>query len=208
VTFKLPWPWGGEQFALQDIRPLNFIVGPLGSGKSRFAMRLAEASPNGVFLGLERLNDGAAAMVARLKVDLTLKASVDRAMADIVDEGGAESAALTALLGGLEAAGTSAVVVDMVEQGLDLATQEALIAYLRHRAKEGGRALFLMTRSSAVLDLPAAGTHEVIILCPANHNPPLCVAPHPGMPGYEAVATCLAAPDVRARIAAAVVGEI
>src|SRR5262249_34995306 len=29
VTFDLPWPWGGEKFELCDIRPLNYIIGPL-----------------------------------------------------------------------------------------------------------------------------------------------------------------------------------
>jgi hypothetical protein len=43
------------------------------------------------------------------------------------------------------------------------------------------------------------GPDEAIILCPANHSPPTVVAPYPGAPGYEAVATCLAPPDVRAR---------
>ncbi len=32
VVFDLPWPWGGEQFELQDVRSLNYIIGPLGSG--------------------------------------------------------------------------------------------------------------------------------------------------------------------------------
>jgi DNA-binding transcriptional MerR regulator len=32
VAFALPWPWGGERFELRDIRPLNYIIGPLGSG--------------------------------------------------------------------------------------------------------------------------------------------------------------------------------
>ena len=50
VTFNLPWPWGGEPFELRDIRPLNYIIGPLGSGKTRLAMRLAETLPNAAFL--------------------------------------------------------------------------------------------------------------------------------------------------------------
>ena len=58
---------------------------------------------------------------------------------------------------------------------------------------------FLLTRSSAVLDLDAVGRHEAIILCPANHSAPTLVTPHRGAPGYEAVATCLASPEVRAR---------
>jgi hypothetical protein len=43
------------------------------------------------------------------------------------------------------------------------------------------------------------GPDEAIIFCPANHSPPMNVAPYPGAAGYEAVATCLASPDVRAR---------
>ena len=46
VAFELPWPWGGERFELRDIRPINYIVGPLGSGKTRLAQRLAETLPN------------------------------------------------------------------------------------------------------------------------------------------------------------------
>jgi hypothetical protein len=87
----------------------------------------------------------------------------------------------------------------MVEQGLDHSTQEALIAHLRQRAKAHARPLFLLTRSSAILDLAAVGPDEAILFCPANHSAPTRVAPHPGAPGYEAVATCLASPAVRAR---------
>src|SRR5262249_25467171 len=89
-------------------------------------------------------------------------------------------------------------VIDMLEQGLDKATQEALIAYLRRRGPEA-RPLFFLTRSSAILDLDSVGANEAIILCPANHSPPTRVAPYPGAPGYEALATCLAPREVRAR---------
>src|SRR5262249_25409300 len=74
----------------------------------------------------------------------------------------------------------------------------ALMAHLRRRGN-GARQLFLLTRSSAVLDLAAMEPGETIIFCPANHSPPMHVVPHPGSPGYEAVATCLASPQVRAR---------
>ncbi len=37
VTFDLPWPWGGERYELNDIQPLMYITGPLGSGKTRLA---------------------------------------------------------------------------------------------------------------------------------------------------------------------------
>ena len=55
IAFDLPWPWGGERFELREVRPLNYIIGPLGSGKTRLAMRLAETIPNAAFLGLDRL---------------------------------------------------------------------------------------------------------------------------------------------------------
>ena len=55
VAFDLPWPWGGERFELRDIKPLTYIIGPLGSGKTRLAQRLAETLPDAAFLGLERL---------------------------------------------------------------------------------------------------------------------------------------------------------
>ena len=63
VAFELPWPWGGERFELCDIRPINYIVGPLGSGKTRLAQRLAEALPDAAFLGWERLECGGAAAI-------------------------------------------------------------------------------------------------------------------------------------------------
>ncbi len=90
------------------------------------------------------------------------------------------------------------LVIDMVEQGFDQTTQEALIAYLRAHVSLT-RSIFLLTRSSAILDLTAVGADEAIILCPANHSPPIRVLPYPGAPGYEAVASCLALPEVRAR---------
>jgi DNA-binding transcriptional MerR regulator len=198
VAFDLPWPWGGERFELRDVRPLNYIIGPLGSGKTRLAMRLAETLPNAAFLGLDRLELGGAAARAQLDADPALKSRVDQSLARLVEGGASTSEALVALLVGLESEGAAIVVVDMVEQGLEQAAQEALIAHLRRRGP-GARPLFLLTRSCAILDLAAVGADESIILCPANHSPPTRVAPYPGAPGYEAVATCLASPQVRAR---------
>ena len=198
VRFALPWPWGGEPFELRALRPLSYLVGPLGSGKTRLARRLAEELPGAAFLGLERLAAGAAAR-ARLDADPALAARVDRARARLVDDGATTSGALLALLVGLEADGPAALVVDMVEDELDHATQRVLIAYLRERAAAGACPLVLMTRSSAILDLAAVGPGEAILFCPANHSPPVWVSSAPGAPGREAVATCLASPAVRAR---------
>jgi DNA-binding transcriptional MerR regulator len=198
VAFDLPWPWGGEPFELRDIKSINHIVGPLGSGKTRLARRLAERLPDAIFLGPERLADGGAKAQALLDANPQLKSRVDRALGWLVEDGANVSDALVTLLVGLEERDSAIPVVDMLEQGLDKATQEALIGWLRRRAPEA-TPLFFLTRSTAILDLEAVGPHEAIIFCPANHSAPILVAPYPGAPGYEAVATCLASPEVRAR---------
>lgn len=200
VAFDLPWPWGGERFELREILPLNYIVGPLGSGKTRLARRLADALPDAAFLALERVAADGAMGRARMDADPALRSRVAKTLARLTDEGARMSGALVALLTELEAQGPTTLVVDMIEEGLDQPTQQALIAHLRRRGPQG-RPLFMLTRSCAILDLATVGADEAIILCPANHSPPLRVAPYPGAPGYEAVATCLASPEVRARIA-------
>lgn len=204
VAFELPWPWGGELFELSDIRSLNYLVGPLGCGKTRLALRLAETLSNAAFLGLERLADDNVAFRARLDADPILKSRVDQVLSWLDDEGATLSNALVALIAGLEAEGPNVIVVDMIEEGLDEATQEALITYLRQRANSGTRPIFFSTRSSAILDLSSVGPNETVILCPANHSPPTCIPPYPDAPGYESVATCLASPAVRARTAGVV----
>jgi hypothetical protein len=201
VAFELPWPWGGELFELRNIRPLNYIIGSLGSGKTRLACRLAESLSNASYLGLSRLENAGALALTAMDADPALASRVRQALTWLTDEGATQSDALVALLVGLETEGPAVLIIDMVEQDLDQQTQGAVITYLRHRARTGARPLFLLTRSSAILDLAAVGPDESIILCPPNHSPPTRVAPYPGAAGYEAVATCLASPEVRARVA-------
>lgn len=187
AAFDLPWPWGGERFELRDIKAINFIVGPLFSGKTKLALRIAETLSNAEFVGLDRLPP--TAPLSREAAD---------ALTWLLEDGATRSDALVALLARLESAGSNALVIDMIEQGLNEDTQTALIARLRRRGPRA-RPLFLLTRSSAILDLTSVGPQETILFCPANHSPPIRVAPYLYAPGYEAVASCLAPPDIRAR---------
>jgi hypothetical protein len=127
----------GELFELHNIRPLNYIIGPLGSGKTRLAARLAEALPNARFIGLDRLADNAAMARARLDEDTALKSRVEQSLSWIIEDGAQRSPALIALLVALETEGPDILVIDTVEQDLDQATQEAVISHLRLRAPDG-----------------------------------------------------------------------
>ena len=198
VAFDLPWPWGGERFELREMRAVTYIVGSLGSGKTRLAQRLAEVLPGATFLDLDRQSHAGPAIDPQLDADPALKARVEAALAWLVEDGAEISDALRELVAALEADGPGALVIDMIEQDLDEASQRALAAYLRRRGAQA-RPVIALTRSCALLDLAAVGPNELILLCPANHSPPTVVAPYPGAPGYEAVATCLASPAVRSR---------
>jgi DNA-binding transcriptional MerR regulator len=189
IGLDLPWPWGGERFELGQLASLSYLVGPLGSGKTRLAEALGAAIPGGVFIGLDRV-----AVVDDDAHARRIEATLDW----LAGDGATPSDALKAVVAWLERAGPAALVFDLVEQGLNQPTQEALAGLLRHRASSS-RPLVLMTRSTAILDLEAARSDDAIIYCPANHSPPMLVPPFPGAPGYEAVATCLASPHVRKR---------
>lgn len=196
VAFKLPWPWGGEEFVLRGLPALTYIIGPLGSGKTRLAKAIAAHLPDAAFIDLDRL--GGTFAEARMDADAPLKARVEDELGRLVADGASASASLLALLVALESAKASVLVIDMIEQGLDTASQWALLPYLR-RSGAKGRRLVMLTRSTAILDLGTATADDAILLCPANHSPPLRVLPYPGAPGYESVATCLASPEVRSR---------
>lgn len=200
VAFDLPWPWDGERFALERVASITFIVGPLFSGKTRLARRLSETLAGAAYLGLERLAGDGAGVRAGLAGDAALAARVARAQDWIVEDGGAASDALLALLVALEAPDPAILVIDMIEDGLDPGTQAALVAHLRRRGPQA-KPVFCLTRSSAILDLAAVTPAEAVLFCPANHNPPMLVAPYPGAPGYEGVASCLGSPGQRARTA-------
>ncbi len=200
ATLELPWPWGGEPFELRSPSALNFIVGPLASGKTRLAKGIAEALPGGAFLDLDRrLQFGS----ETLDADPTHQARVETALQWLEEEGADVTEDLTALISGMERRGPGVLVVDLIEQELSAATQEALASYLRTFA-QNSRPLFAMTRSSSILDLEHVGPDTGIIYCPPNHAPPSYVEPYPGAQGYEAVAMCLASPQVRKRTAGVV----
>lgn len=117
LTFSLPWPWDGEPFALAYLPALGFITGPLGSGKTRLAMKLADALPGGRFLGLDRLTENQSAVDP-----LSRKGSIltrgDRIIRLLVDAGARRSHALTILVETIYTATPGPLVIDMVEQNL------------------------------------------------------------------------------------------
>lgn len=198
ITFALPWPWDGERFHLAHIAALTYIVGPLGSGKTRLARCIAQAIPGAVFLGIDRAPDCPAAMGGRTGADAARASCAERVLAGLLEEGATPTSSLSCLIDLMTDPGPTAFVIDMIEHGLDTATQQALIAHLRQSADDA-RPIIMMTRSSAILDVAAVSTEEAIIFCPANHATPTLVQPFPGAPGYEALTSCLATPDVRAR---------
>lgn len=198
VAVKLPWPWAGERWVLRGLGPLNYLTGPLGSGKTRLAECLARAIPGGSFLGIERLQNDASAARLRLAADAELAARVELAISRLVADGAAASMALRALLAGLNSTTRGVIVVDMIEEGLNDATQRAVMRDLRSRDH---MPLVLMTRSSSILDLAEVKESELIIYCPANHAVPMQVISRRGAAGFEAVSTCLASPAARERTA-------
>lgn len=199
VLFDLPWPWGGERFEFVSDATLIYIVGPLGSGKTRLAEALAGNIADAVFVGMNR---EAAYDRKRVACDSELAGRVGRALQWLVEEGAAETPALFALITAIESDPDCIKVIDMIEHGLDMATQQAVATWLKR--PDRSVPIFAMTRSSAILDFAAIGPQEAVLFCPANHSPPFVAEPRPGAIGFEAVETCLATPEVRARTAGTV----
>jgi DNA-binding transcriptional MerR regulator len=194
IALDLPWPWAGERFEIGHLPPVTWLTGPLGSGKTRLAEALAASIPGARFIGLDR--QGARPGPAGPAVSARVAAE----LAWLREDGATESEPLLALLALLCDPAIPALVFDLIEDGLDEPSQDALGAWLR-RYQDVDRPIIAMTRSSAVLDLESVGPSALVLYCPANHSPPVRVLPVPGAAGYEAVASCLAPPEVRQRTA-------
>ena len=201
VSFKLPWPWDGEQFMLTELAPLIYLVGPLGSGKTRLALHLSKTLPNARWLGLQRLDDP-----RKFERELNLTQNEVSMMESHLDwlrkEGAVDLEPLRLLMGALESGGGhQPLVIDMIEEGLTRPSQEALMPLLRHRLKTRVGPVIAMTRSSSILVLASVGPSEAILYCPPNHSVPFVVSSFAGSAGYEAVSSCLATPEARKRVA-------
>jgi len=213
LSFSLPWPWNGEAFELAAPRPITWLIGSKGSGKTRFADRL-EASLTGARAAQEtRLDEPCDAVWDRLAGDAGLADAVAGWLAEIAAAGGLdarpwlpgrapageaplEARALILLAEALADPDHRGLIVHMPEYGLGAASQRAVARTLRRRARDDapGRSLFLMTRSAGMLDLGEAGPDEAVLFFAPNHTLPRAVIPLPGSPGYEAMALCLAEP--------------
>ena len=188
LSMSLPWPWAGEIFELRRLAPVTYLVGPLGSGKTRLAKALADAL-GGRFIGLDRVAPEQISQEAMRELDW------------LSEDGATRSPALLALMDAIICEDDERpVVVDLVEDNLDEATQLALGAWLRRRGGEDVP-LVVMTRSSAILDLEAVSLGHAILYCPANHSMPFEVLAVPGTVGFESVENCLGTPEARARTA-------
>ncbi|WP_200913580.1 hypothetical protein [Devosia sp. Leaf64] len=162
ISLTLPWPWDGERFELKQLAPVTYLVGPLGSGKTRLAMALA-AALGGVFHELDR------------QAPEKLSEDAETALAWLLDDGATKSDQLRAVVAAI-ADTAGAGVLDLIEDGIDETTQLALGAWLRRYA-DNERPLVVMTRSTAVLDLDAVSPGHAILYCPANHSSPFEVMP-------------------------------
>lgn len=185
VTLALPWPWDGTPFDYPLAPRVTFLTGPLGSGKTRLAKAVAEALQGG-FLPLDR------------PAAPRLQEAAQEALDWICGEGGQDSPALRTLLASLTG-NTGPLAIDLIEDGLDPATQTALGSYLTQRYQPE-HPLLAMTRSRALLDLEAQPVDAPVLYCPANHAPPFWVTPLPGAHGYDSLLTCLADAATRARV--------
>ncbi len=57
LSFSLPQPWQGQTFSIQEVGPINYLVGPNGSGKTQFAGELVRHLEESRLLGTDRLSE-------------------------------------------------------------------------------------------------------------------------------------------------------
>jgi hypothetical protein len=56
ISLSLPPPWTDTRFETVRVGFLNFLVGPNGTGKTRFSSALRAALPNCRFLSTDRIS--------------------------------------------------------------------------------------------------------------------------------------------------------
>ena len=221
LAFDLPWPWRGERFDGSAFARLNYLVGPLFSGKGQFARRLQASLPNTRYAEDAEPEARRAEAYALLDADPVGRARVPEALAacgvDLPPDAlarlqpaahrpGDEVDGLIAVLTWLWADPPLRLIVDVPERGIGGGLQAVVRAEIRRWvASQPERMLFVVTRSRGVLDLSHIQPDEAVFLFPANHAPPSRIAPFPGSFGYEAAASCLADPDHRASVEGATV---
>ena len=74
LSFALPWPWNGEAFEIAAPRPITWLIGSKGSGKTRFADRLEASLPGARAVQETRLDEPCDAVWRRLRDDPGLAA--------------------------------------------------------------------------------------------------------------------------------------
>jgi hypothetical protein len=157
----------------RDVRPLNYIIGPLGSGKTRLAKRLAEALPGAVVPGPRstgaRRRGGAGATGRRRR---------HSSPGSIRPWPGSLKTVLRFQTPSLPCSSdwspkvAAIVVVDMVEQGLDRAAQEALIASPAPPRARRAAAVSCSRAPARSWTSPPWAPHEAIILLSRQSQPP------------------------------------
>ncbi|HTM77694.1 MAG TPA: MerR family transcriptional regulator, partial [Devosia sp.] len=87
LALALPWPWAGEQFELARLAPVTYLVGSLGSGKTRLAQAIAAGIAGGRFVGLDRADQDAPVARAILADDEPIGVKAQALLNWLVEDG-------------------------------------------------------------------------------------------------------------------------